>query len=457
MLRKLKGCWPTFAAGIAALILAVFSARCSVGANNLYAAALASVTENELYHHVEVLADDIYEGRAAGSRGGRAAGQYLLEQLKADGAQPGGDDGEYVQSFNDGCRNIIVQLPGDDPLLEKEVIVVGAHYDHVGYGKRSNSFGPYGQIHNGADDNSSGASVLLEIVQAFAQSGLKTRRSIVFAFWDSEETGLDGSRYWISHPTVSLEQVKFNFTVEMVGRLRDERLQVLGTRSGYGARRLLSDPVDDALSLDFSWELTANSDHWPFLEHGIPIALIHTGLHSDYHRPTDDVEKINRAGMREVGRYLLSAIIKVANEDHLPTYRSAVKRENERTRRQLEKPLATASLASWPDEVPRLRLGISWREDDAEPGSVFLIRVVEGTPAAAAGLEVGDRVNEIDGRTFREGTELQASIHSLLDSGRDEIPLLIERQGHVRTVAVKFDAVKIESGTGLAPSETPSP
>ena len=301
----------------AALLLtaAIGGVRCVAATSNLFATALATITEDELYKHVEVLADDIYEGRAAGTRGGRAAAQYIIAQLKADGLAPAGDDGGYAQSFNDDCRNLLAVLPGDDPLLANEVVVVGAHYDHVGYGKRNNSLGPYGQIHNGADDNASGAAVLLEIMQAFARSGLKTRRTILFAFWDSEEAGLVGSRYWLQHPTIDLDRVKFSVTIDMVGRLRDERLLVLGTRSGFGMRRLLSGPVDELLSLDFSWELTGNSDHWPFLERGTPVALIHTGLHSDYHRPTDDVEKINRAGMREVGRYLLSATVKVANEE----------------------------------------------------------------------------------------------------------------------------------------------
>ena len=246
-------------------------------------------------------------------------------------------------------------LPGDDPSLEREVIVVGAHYDHVGYGKSSNSRGPHGQIHNGADDNASGTSAVLEIIEAFAKSGLKTRRSILFAFWDAEERGLVGSKYWISHPTVPIDRVKLDITIDMVGRLRDERLLVLGTRSGYGLRRMLCSSVGDSLSLDFSWELSANSDHWPFLEHGIPIALVHTGLHSDYHRPTDDVEKINRAGMREVCRYLFTAVVHVANADRLPTFRNAARRENDKMRRDLERPLpasVSSRLASEPRAAP---------------------------------------------------------------------------------------------------------
>jgi Peptidase family M28/PDZ domain len=413
----------------------------ATAANNaLYATAMESVTTDELYHYVEVLADDVYEGRAAGSRGAHAAAQWLIKQLQPFQLKPGGTNSDYVQKFDDDCRNILVMQPGDDSQIGDEVIVVGAHYDHVGYGNSSNSFGPFGKIHNGADDNASGTSVLLETIEAFARSGLKTRRTILFAFWDAEERGLVGSRYWLSHPTVPLENVKLDITMDMVGRLRDERLYLMGSRSGYGMRRLFSDPVDDSLSLDFSWDIKANSDHWPFIERRIPIALLHTGLHSDYHRPTDDVEKINRQGLREVCRYLFATLVRVANEDELPKFREAVRYESESGRQRLEQPLAQASLDRWPTDQSPPRLGISWREDEAEPGSVLIVRVVGGTPAAAAGLEVGDRIDELDGRSFSNAAAFQNEAHALLAASRPQFNMLIERRGHMRTITVKMES-----------------
>jgi hypothetical protein len=408
--------------------------------NALYAAAMESITTDELYHYVEVLADDVYEGRASGSRGGHAAAQWLVQQLRSFQVTPAGIDGDYLQKFGDDYRNILARQNGDDPQLQDEIIIVGAHYDHVGYGNSNNSFGPTGKIHNGADDNASGISVMLETIEAFARSGLKTRRTILFAFWDGEERGMVGSRYWLSHPTLPLERVKLNITLDMVGRLRDEQLYLMGSRSGYGLRRLFSDPVDDSLSLDFSWDIKANSDHWPFIEQRIPIALLHTGLHSDYHRPTDDVEKINRQGMREVCRYLFAVLVRVANSDRLPRYRHAVRRESESMRRSFEQPLPAVSLNRWPADQPPPRLGISWREDDAEPGSVFIVRVVGGTPAAAAGLEVGDRIEELDGQPFADAAAFQTEIHELLVSASPEIKMLIERRGHVRTVSVNMSS-----------------
>jgi hypothetical protein len=423
----------------ATLVIAALQTNSADAANSaMYAVAMESITSDELYHTVEVLADDVYEGREAGSRGGHAATQFLLKQLRPFSLTPAGTNGEYTQTFNDDCRNVLVLQVGDDPQLQNEVIVVGAHYDHVGYGNNSNSQGPIGKIHNGADDNASGTSVVLETIEAFAESGLKTRRSILFAFWDAEERGLVGSRYWLSHPTLPLERVKLNITLDMVGRLRDHRLLVLGTRSGYGMRQLFSGHIDDPLTLNFSWDISANSDHWPFLEHRIPIALLHTGLHSDYHRPTDDVDKVNRDGLREVCRYFFAGLVKVANEDRLPKFRDGVRREDESMRRIMEQPLAKASLRDWPANQPPPRLGISWREDDAEPGSVFVVRVVDGTPAAAAGFEVGDRINELDGRPFTDAADFQHEIHALLDSARPELRFLTERHGSVRTITVSL-------------------
>ena len=425
------------------LCIALWNSEAGAVNNALYAAAMESITADELYHNVEVLADDIYEGRASGSRGGHAAAQWLIQQLRSLKLTSDGTDGEYVQKFGDGCRNILVLRRGDDPQLRDEVVVVGAHYDHVGYGNSNNSFGPIGKIHNGADDNASGASVMLETIEAFAGSGMTTRRSILFAFWDGEERGMVGSRYWLSHPTLPVEKVKLNITLDMVGRVRDDRLYVLGSRSGYGLRRLFSDPAGDSLALEFSWDVKANSDHWPFIEQRIPIALLHSGLHSDYHRPTDDVEKINRQGLQEVCRYLFASLVRIANEDRLPTFRDAVRRESERMRRSFEQPLPPASLNHWPADQPPPRLGISWREDDAEPGSVFLIRVVEGTPAAAAELKVGDRINELDGRRFPDAATFQHEVHSLLESSRAEFNMLVERRGQMRTVTVKMPSLSL--------------
>jgi S1-C subfamily serine protease len=148
--------------------------------------------------------------------------------------------------------------------------------------------------------------------------------------------------------------------------------------------------------------------------------------------------------LRETARYLLAVVIKAANEDRLPTFRDRFRRETEDTRRAMERPIAHASLNSWPTNAPPPRLGISWREDLAEPGSVLLTRVVDGTPAAAAGLTVQDRIYEIDGQQFADAAAFQTAILQMLDAGTPEFSLLIERRGHLRTLTVKMP----NSGSG---------
>jgi hypothetical protein len=424
----------------------------------MVAAAMESVTAGELYEHVEVLADDVYEGRSAGSRGGYAAAQYIVGQLRQTGLAPAGTRGEYYQTFNGNWRNILVLHRGDDPELEDELIVVGGHYDHVGYGNQNNSYGPTGRIHNGADDNASGVAVLLETIEAFAASGISTRRSILFSFWDGEERGLVGSTHWLQSPTLPEKSVKLALTVDMVGRMQGGRLYTFGTRSGFGMRRLLSgtrpdsimEPMDrssgsDPLWLDFTWEVVDNSDHWPFLQRQIPAVLLHTGLHRDYHRPSDDVEKVNREGMRDVARYLTALSIKAANEDALPAYRREFRRESTSVQRVMERPLERRSLQNWPADRPRPRLGISWREDKGEPGSVLVTQVVEGTPADAARLAVQDRIYELNDNRFADAAEFESAILALLDARVPELTLLVERRGNLRYVVVEMQAAETAS------------
>ena len=168
---------------------------------------------------------------------------------------------------------------GSDPALKDQVIVVSAHYDHVGYGTRRNSFGPIGLIHNGADDNASGVSLLMEVIDAFSRLGQAPKRSMLFAFWDGEEKGLLGSIHWVGQPTVPLDHVVLNINADMVGRSRGGKLEVSGSRTMPGLRRLFSTQNETTgLAIDFPWDIKTNSDHYTFYKKQIPALLIHTGL-----------------------------------------------------------------------------------------------------------------------------------------------------------------------------------
>ena len=261
-----------------------------------------------------------WRGGGAGTRGGRVAGDYLAEQyaklrLRGGGNAAGeGGPGGFFQPFGTGCRNVLAVLPGSDPELTKQYVVVCAHYDHLGDGTHGRSLGQVGPIHPGADDNASGTAGVLELAHAMTLAG-SLKRSLLLASWDAEEEGMLGSKHWLDHPTVPLDRLTVAVNLDMIGRLRGERLSVWGARGpATGLRRLVCEENEGSgLLLDFDWTLIANSDHHPFFQHGIPVLMLHTGLHEDYHRPGDTAAKINSQGMREVCRLLFAAVYDLAN------------------------------------------------------------------------------------------------------------------------------------------------
>ncbi|MGI8982268.1 MAG: M20/M25/M40 family metallo-hydrolase [Pirellulaceae bacterium] len=482
------------------------------------AKAVESVTADELRKHAEFLADDTLEGREAGSRGGQAAANYLTKEFARQRLSAAGEDRSYFQAFNGSCRNILGMIEGSDPQLKEQVIVLGAHYDHVGYGRKGNSYGPIGYIHNGADDNASGVSGLLEIIDAVKRLRAAPKRSILFALWDAEEIGLLGSRHWISRPTVPLSRVAMCFNIDMIGRLKDQRLEVFGSRTLAGSRRALSEANAAAdLTLDFNWQVKADSDHHPFFAQGIPFLMLHTGLHENYHRPSDDANLLNLEGMQQVTRLTLQTLLRYADGEDLGKFRAASQQENNYHRGLMEQPqqaqpprfglpwqraagdeLRIAMLPPTPgspaeaaglragdrlvkyegaaikDEnllrlqlmaaagkktfiieregekepleisiTPRggpIRVGISWREDSAEPGSVLLTQVIPGSAAALAGLAVGDRIQAIGGQRFANGDELGKLVSTL----PSPLEVIMERGGRLRVV--KVESLPAETG-----------
>ena len=370
----------------------------------MFRAAMASVTQQEIREHAGVLAGDTLEGREAGSRGGLAAARYLQQRLRHEQLQPGGDHGTWSQRFGANYQNILAILPGTDPELRDEFLVVSGHYDHVGYGTRRNSRGPVGYIHNGADDNASGVSAMLEVINGLQQVGWQPRRSILFAFWDGEEKGLLGSWHWVRHPTVRLEQVKLIVNIDMIGRMENHRLEVGGTRSATGLRSLLaSRDLPSDLWLDFDWELKRNSDHWPFFRSGVPVVYLHTGEHDDYHRPSDDVEKLNMAGLRAATVYLLDVVARLASEDTIPQLRAMARAESNTVRRSREAPLA--NLAS------RWNAQTEWQPAQHDVAASFLVTALPAASHAEPnGLRVGDHIVAIEGRPVNHPDALPAAL-----------------------------------------------
>jgi hypothetical protein len=484
-----------------------------------HAAAVESLNAADLGAIVTYLADDSFEGREAGSRGGRAAGDYLLGEMPEFRLKKAGENGTYVQDFGDGFRNLLGLVEGSDPKLKHQVILVGAHYDHVGYGHRYDSFGPIGHIHNGADDNASGTSGVLMLARALTFLGERPKRSVLFAFWDAEEKGLVGSRYWVNHPTLPIERLAFVMNLDMIGRLRNDHLIIVGTRMGYGLRRLASEQNGDVnLNIEFPWEIKANADHYPFYERQIPALTIRTGEHEDYHRPSDKAAKINRDGMRRVAQFAFRTLYELANAAEPTGFREAARGESKESEKSLfdgtprppERLGATFhtlqsagpgavitqitagspaekgtlllgdrvvkfagqeirhadDLSQWvqiarnPVEVELwrtgsnallklklelegnpMRVGITWRVDEAEPGTVLLTYVLPDSPAAKAGLAIGDRIYRIGGRNFADEKEFAERLHGQ-KSG--PIELSVERDGRIRRATIRFAAEELK-------------
>jgi hypothetical protein len=378
-------------------------------------AARETIVSQDLQRHVGFLASDTLEGRSAGTRGGHAAATYLAGEFRRLGLTPAGDERDFFQEFGRGYRNVLGLLPGSDPQLSGEIVLLGGHFDHVGYGNRSNSFGPYGQIHNGADDNASGTAAVLEVAEALAQLDQRPARTVLFALWDAEEAGLLGSGHWVRQPTQPLAQVRLALNVDMVGRLRDNHVTVYGVRTAAGLRGMTTlANRDSRLILDFDWTQRDDSDHWSFFQRRVPYLMLFTGYHDDYHRPSDDVPKLNYHGLEHISKLLFELTRAAADEPSSAGFRHESLSEGPAQQKSAERPV-----------TPRSRLGIAWtpRQDPGEPH--VITRTVAGSPAERMGLRPGDRIVGVDGLASHEIADL--SDYVLSSPGG--VTLLVEREG----------------------------
>jgi len=282
-------------------------------------------------------------------------------------------------------KNVICRVPGVGALAS-ETIVVGAHYDHVGMGGPGSLAPGVFSVHNGADDNASGTSALLELAQRLAplmQEISEPRRQIVLIAFTGEERGLLGSRHYVNHPRFPIESTVAMINMDMVGRLSDRQLIVYGTGTGTQFPEL----VDRAnQSLGFRIRKQAEgygpSDHQPFYERKVPVLHLFTGLHSDYHRPTDDFEKINTDGIAEITDMVYQMTTELAKSPGKPSYVAVPGKADIRL------PVAR-----------RARLGVrlvQFASDSDLSSSVQIESVGEDSPASKALLKPLDILIAID-------------------------------------------------------------
>jgi aminopeptidase YwaD len=280
--------------------------------------------------------------------------------------------------------NVVGLLPGIDPALQGQAIVVGAHYDHLGHGGET-SLAPsrFGEIHPGADDNASGVAGLIGLARLFAAAG-GARRTIIFVAFAGEEMGLLGSAQYVKAPAVALDHTVAMLNLDMVGRLRGDRLHVFGVDTGTEFREALEAANRDVgLELRFSGDGYGPSDHTPFYAKDRPVLFFFTGPHEDYHRPTDTPDKINAAGLARVVGLIGGVLRRVADGETAITFARAAPSTPPRARS------SGAGYGPYFGMIPEF--------GQPEEG-VKLGGVRAGSPAEKAGLQAGDLIIRFDGK-----------------------------------------------------------
>lgn len=263
----------------------------------------------KLKKHIYFLADDKLQGRATGSAELEKAAKYIEKEFKKYKLKPLGTQG-FRQPFEAKVRRVTVA----DSIRKAEniigfldngapyTIVIGAHYDHLGLGNFGGMREPahIGQIHNGADDNASGVAGLLELARYYSSNKVKEKYNLLFIAFSAEELGLIGSKYWTEHPTLPLDNIHWMLNMDMIGRYNPENgLAVIG----YGTSSkfpTIFENISTPIKINKSRDGNGGSDQTSFYRKHIPVLFFHTGGHDDYHKATDDADKINYEALKAI-------------------------------------------------------------------------------------------------------------------------------------------------------------
>lgn len=282
-------------------------------------------------------------------------------------------------------QNVLAMLEGDHRELKEEIIVIGAHYDHLGMGGPGSGSRALDTIavHYGADDNASGVAGVIELAEYFALADNQPDRSIVFLAFGAEEMGLVGSKYFVENSPVDLDNVVAMINFDMIGRLKEDKSIAIG---GTGTSEETEDILDQlkartTLQLNYSKEGYGPSDHAAFYTAGIPVFFISTGAHSDYHTPMDRTELINAAGQVEVLEFTAGLIGELASRDERLAFREAGPKSRSKSGYSFK-----VTLGIMPDFTGSSNDGL--RVDAVRPDG----------PAHRGGMKKGDRIVAMDGK-----------------------------------------------------------
>ena len=295
-------------------------------------------------------------------------------------------------------------------------VVIGAHYDHLGWGGEGSRAVGERAIHNGADDNASGTAAMLALADKLGTKEELTGHNYLFIAFSAEERGLLGSNYFVKNPTYSLDQVAYMLNMDMVGRLRDGMLQVSGTGTAAqweGAFRTVS---CDGIEFKFDESGVGPSDHTSFYNQGLPVLHFFTGSHDDYHKPGDDADKINYKGIGEVMAVMLTVINAVDDQEKLEFGQTKDKESR-------SVPAFSVTMGVMPDYM-------------YEDGGLRIDGVTPDKPAAKAGLQKGDIITEIGDFTI---ADIYAYMNALAAFKKgDKVKVVYMREGKKQVTELTF-------------------
>jgi Zn-dependent M28 family amino/carboxypeptidase len=393
------------------------------------------VAENKMREDVSYLADDKLEGRQTGTEGETLASEYLIKRFEDLGLEPKGAEG-YLQPFSfkpktDPHKEVEFVTNADSTITgnniigyidnnAKTTVVIGAHYDHLGYGGEGSLYREKDKaVHNGADDNASGVALLLHIAGRLKtknnQSEIKDKNNYLFMAFSGEEMGLLGSNYFSKNPTIDAESINYMINMDMVGRLKaDSTLAVYGTGTSPIFKQTLKSN-NETFKLIENESGVGPSDHTSFYLIDIPVLHFFTGQHEDYHKPGDDSEKLNYEGMNLISDYIYTIISDLDDNGELAFRKT--KNESE--------------------ETPRFKVGLGVVPDYLYDGKGMRIDGTrEDTPAFAAGLQKGDVVLKLGDSTITDMMSYMRAL-SVFNNG-DEAAITVKRGQETIETKVKF-------------------
>jgi len=391
-----------------------------------YSAFSQKIEEKNIKAHIKVLADDAMQGRLTGSAGEKMAMEYIEKQFKKLNLTPKGESSTFAQSFpfkggmhgtdTEGiAHNVVAYIDNQ----ATNTIIIGAHFDHLGLGENGSSLdaNPIGKIHNGADDNASGVAGVLELARYFSTNKVKEKSNFLFICFSGEELGLFGSKHFTEHPPLELSTVNYMINMDMVGRLNPTTKSISVSGSGTSpVWEPLLKSIGSKLSIKTDSAGVGPSDHTSFYLKDIPVLHFFTGSHSDYHKPSDDWDKINYAGEKEVLELIIAVIEKLDSEPKLAF-------------------LTTKNKSMDSSRSFKVTLGImpSYTSDAA---GLLVDGVTEGRPAQRAGIETGDIIIEIGEYPIQDIQNYMDAL-SKFEKGQT-VPVKVKRKNEVITVAVTF-------------------